>query len=331
MSETQDRLNLIFMGTPDFAATVLRRLAAWDGGRVIAAYCQPDRPAGRGHRLAAPPVKHLALELGIPVFQPRNFREETDRRALAAMRPDVLVVAAYGLVLPQAVLDIPRLGPLNVHGSLLPRYRGAAPIQRAIMDGERETGVSIMRMEAGLDTGPVYAMCRVPVGRHTAGTLHDVLAEEGAGLLLDVLSRICDGTAVATPQDDALASYAAKMTRTDGLIDWDRQIEQVDTHIRGVTPWPGAQTWLLLPGKEIFKVTIGSGSIGPEKPLSVPSGTFWVFEGGTPAIASSDRFYMLENLRPADRKPMSGSAFVNGYLPRGARGACGKVQPPPAD
>lgn len=317
------------MGTPDFAATVLRRLAAWDGGRVTAAYCQPDRPAGRGHKLTAPPVKLSAQELGVPVFQPRNFREEADRRVLADLRPDVLVVAAYGLILPQAVLDIPRLGPLNVHGSLLPRYRGAAPIQRAIMDGEAETGVAIMRMEAGLDTGPVYAMRRVPIGRHTAGTLHDALAEEGSDLLLTVLSQLRDGTAAATPQDEALATYAAKMTRADGVIDWNRQAEQIDAHIRGVTPWPGAQTWLLLPEKEIFKVTLGPGAIGPEKPLSVPSGEFWVLEGGKPAIAAEDRFYILENLRPADRKPMTGKAFVNGYLPRGAKERCGQVQAPP--
>lgn len=329
MSEAQERLNLVFMGTPDFAATVLRRLAAWDGGRVTAAYCQPDRPAGRGHKLTAPPVKLLAQELGVPVFQPRNFRGEADRDALADLRPDVLVVAAYGLILPQAVLDIPRLGPLNVHGSLLPRYRGAAPIQRAIMDGEKETGVAIMRMEAGLDTGPVYAMRRAPVGRHTAGTLHDVLAEEGSDLLTAVLAQLRDGTAVATPQDDALATYAAKMTRADGVIDWDRQAEQVDAHIRGVTPWPGAQTWLLLPEKEIFRVTLGPGAIGPEKPLSVPSGAFWVLEGGKPAIATKDRFYILETLRPADRKAMTGRAFVNGYLPRGAGELCGQVQPPP--
>ncbi|MDE7064306.1 MAG: methionyl-tRNA formyltransferase [Desulfovibrionaceae bacterium] len=329
MSEAREKLNLVFMGTPDFAATVLRRLAVWDGGRVTAAYCQPDRPAGRGHKLTPPPVKLLAGELNVPVFQPRNFREEADRRVLAELRPDVLVVAAYGLILPQAVLDIPRLGPVNVHGSLLPRYRGAAPVQRAVMDGEKETGVAIMRMEAGLDTGPVYAARRVPVGRHTAGTLHDVLAEEGSDLLIAVLSQLRDGTAVATPQDDALATYAAKMTGADGVIDWDRQAEQIDAHIRGVTPWPGAQTWLLLPEKEIFRVILGPGVIGPEKPLSVPSGALWVLEGGKPAIAARDRFYILENLRPANRKAMTGRAFVNGYLPRGAGEFCGRALPRP--
>ncbi|MEG1610562.1 MAG: methionyl-tRNA formyltransferase, partial [Bilophila sp.] len=176
------------MGTPAFAATVLCRVADWQGGTVVAAYCQPDRPAGRGHKLTPPAVKVCAQERGIPVLQPFHFREQADRDALAAFCPDVLVVAAYGLILPQAVLDIPRIGPFNVHGSLLPRYRGAAPIQRAIMDGNALTGVTIMRMERGLDTGPMLAQRAIGIDlADTAATLYAELAELGGTLMVETL------------------------------------------------------------------------------------------------------------------------------------------------
>ena len=164
MAAPEQKMRVVFMGTPDFAATVLRHVAAWPGCEVVAAYCQPDRPAGRGHKLQPPAVKVLAQELGIPVFQPLNFKDEADRAALAALRPDALVVAAYGLILPQSVLDIPTIGPFNVHGSLLPQYRGAAPIQRAIMDGNHLTGITIMRMERGLDTGPMLLQRALGIG-----------------------------------------------------------------------------------------------------------------------------------------------------------------------
>ena len=164
MAAPEQKMRVVFMGTPDFAATVLRHVAAWPGCEVVAAYCQPDRPAGRGHKLQPPAVKVLAQELGIPVFQPLNFKDEADRAALAGLRPDALVVAAYGLILPQSVLDIPTIGPFNVHGSLLPQYRGAAPIQRAIMDGNHLTGISIMRMERGLDTGPMLLQRALGIG-----------------------------------------------------------------------------------------------------------------------------------------------------------------------
>ena len=164
MAAPEQKMRVVFMGTPDFAATVLRHVAAWPGCEVVAAYCQPDRPAGRGHKLQPPAVKVLAQELGIPVFQPLNFKDEADRAALAGLRPDALVVAAYGLILPQSVLEIPTIGPFNVHGSLLPQYRGAAPIQRAIMDGNHLTGITIMRMERGLDTGPMLLQRALGIG-----------------------------------------------------------------------------------------------------------------------------------------------------------------------
>ena len=218
------------MGTPDLAAAVLRRLVRWPGGDVVAVYTQPDRPAGRGHKLTPSPVKKLALELGLPVHQPLNFRQEGAVDELAALKPDLLVVAAYGLILPQAVLDIPTVDTLNVHTSLLPRYRGAAPIQRAVMENWQPgdvTGVSIMRIVPALDAGPVYAQCEVPIGEHTAGSLHDVLAEAGGELLVTVLDKLRDGSAQPREQDESRVTYAAKLAKEDGYIDWDRPAAEV--------------------------------------------------------------------------------------------------------
>lgn len=313
------------MGTPDFAAAILDKVCAWHGGEVVGVYCQPDRPAGRGHKLLSPPVKVLALSKGLSVFQPLNFRDESDRAALAALKPDVLAVAAYGLILPQTVLDMPRLAPLNVHGSLLPRYRGAAPIQRAIMDGCAETGVSIMRMEAGLDSGPVYAMRAIPVGEHTAGSMHDALAQLGGDMLVEVLEALRKGSvrpADAVPQDHDAVTHAAKMRKEEGVVDWSRTAEEVHARIRGVTPWPGAQTSLLRPEKEILRLLLMPGAIGPEKSHSVPCGQWHVLEGGQLAVAAADRFYLLGQLRPEGKKSLEAQAFVNGYL-SGARGLAG--------
>ena len=227
------------MGTPDLAAAVLRRLVRWPGGDVVAVYTQPDRPAGRGHKLTPSPVKKLALELGLPVHQPLNFRQEGAVDELAALKPDLLVVAAYGLILPQAVLDIPTVDTLNVHTSLLPRYRGAAPIQRAVMENWQPgdvTGVSIMRIVPALDAGPVYAQCEVPIGEHTAGSLHDALAEAGGELLVTVLDKLRDGSAQPREQDESRVTYAAKLTKEDGYIDWDRPAAEV--HARRAAPGP---------------------------------------------------------------------------------------------
>ena len=224
------------MGTPDLAAAVLRRLVRWPGGDVVAVYTQPDRPAGRGHKLTPSPVKKLALELGLPVHQPLNFRQEGAVDELAALKPDLLVVAAYGLILPQAVLDIPTVDTLNVHTSLLPRYRGAAPIQRAVMENWQPgdvTGVSIMRIVPALDAGPVYAQCEVPIGQHTAGSLHDALAEAGGELLLTVLDQLRDGSAQPREQDESRVTYAAKLAKEDGYIDWARPAAEVHARIRG--------------------------------------------------------------------------------------------------
>ncbi|MBU1248529.1 MAG: methionyl-tRNA formyltransferase, partial [Proteobacteria bacterium] len=188
--EQLDRLRVVFMGTPDFAAVVLRHLRGYAGCEVVGVYTQPDRPCGRGRECRPSVVKLFAQESGYPVFQPENFKDQKDRDALAALRPDVLVVAAYGLILPQAVLDIPSFAPLNVHASLLPRYRGAAPIQQAILNGDFVTGITIMRMEAGLDTGPILLQRSLRIGHDEhAGEVHDQLAEMGGALMVETLER----------------------------------------------------------------------------------------------------------------------------------------------
>lgn len=328
MAETQERgLSIVFMGTPEFAATILRHVAAWPGGHVSAVYTQPDRPAGRGHRLMPPPVKVAAQELGLPVFQPRNFREAEDRERLAALKPDILAVAAYGLILPQAVLDCARLAPLNVHGSLLPKYRGAAPIQRAIIDGEAETGVCIMHMQAALDAGPVYSRRAIPTAGHTAGSLHDALAELGGDMLVEVLEQFRTGTAACVEQDHSLATYAAKISKADGWIDWNRPCAAVDAQVRGVTPWPAAQTICALEGRDAFPLNIGAGHVGGPAPAGAEPGELWVCAGGL-GVATRDRLYMLDIVRPAGRKPVDARAFLNGHVQGVRAGRCGKLHMP---
>ena len=231
---------IIFAGTPDFALASLKALVA--AGRVpCAVLTQPDRPAGRGKQLKASPVKTFAIEQGIPVLQPPSLRDEEQVATLAALEPDVMIVAAYGLILPQAVLDIPRAACLNVHASLLPRWRGAAPIQAAILAGDPQTGVCLMQMEAGLDTGPVFACEPVDIGeRESAGELHDRLAAAGGALLAEHLDAILAGGLDARPQDDALATYAPKVRPADAQLDWQQDAATLERMVRAYSPVPGA-------------------------------------------------------------------------------------------
>ena len=230
-------MRIVFMGTPDFAAPALRALHAAIH-EIVAVYTQPPRPAGRGKKLQPSPVHKLAEELGIPIRHPASLRGSEEQVAFAALKPDVAVVAAYGLILPQAVLDAPAHGCLNIHASLLPRWRGAAPIHRAILAGDAETGVTIMQMEAGLDTGPILAKLRTPINGKTTGELTAELAELGAGLMVEVL-RDLPGLAAAT-QDDALATYAAKIDKAESRIDWTLDAPQIERLVRALAPFPGA-------------------------------------------------------------------------------------------
>ena len=306
------------MGTPDFAATILRSLVMWEGCRLAAVYTQPDRPAGRGYALKAPPVKDLAVAEGIPVRQPPHFKAEAVLAELRRFAPDYLVVAAYGLILPQHVLDIPRRAAINAHASLLPFLRGAAPIHRAIMNGLETTGVSIMRMEAGLDTGPVLLQRAIAISpAETAGSLHDVLASLAAPAVVAAIEGLEAKMLTPVPQDDSRATYAPKLTKADGLLEFSQPLARIDAHVRGVTPWPGAYTRLVRGNKEMLPVGIGAGRMLSALDAAVPAGTILGIRDDCLAVACADGVYGIHTLRPQGRKIMDAASFSNGYLQAG--------------
>jgi methionyl-tRNA formyltransferase len=233
------RLKIVFMGTPQFSVETLEKLteANYD---VVAVYCQPPRPSGRGHKLTASPVHQKAQQLGIPVFTPKSLRNEEAQATFQALNPDLVVVVAYGLILPKAILEIPKFGCLNIHGSLLPRWRGAAPIQRAIMAGDLKTGITIMKMDEGLDTGPMLSTAIVTItSQTTASTLHDTLSTIGATLLVETLTPYLKGTLQPLPQPETGVTYADKLSKAESCLDWGESAEALDRRIRAFTPWPG--------------------------------------------------------------------------------------------
>ncbi|MDM7970389.1 MAG: methionyl-tRNA formyltransferase [Paracoccaceae bacterium] len=268
-------MRLVFMGTPEFSVPVLDALVA-AGHDIAAVYCQPPRPAGRGKKETPTPVHQRAAELGLPVRHPTSLKGAEAQAAFAALNADVAVVVAYGLILPQAVLDAPRHGCLNIHASLLPRWRGAAPIHRAIMAGDAETGICIMQMEAGLDTGPVLLREATPIGsEETTGQLHDRLSRMGARLIVEALSRLDD--LVPEPQPADGVTYAAKIDKAEAAIDWTRPATEIDRQIRGLSPFPGA--WTLHDGERIkllaSRLAQGTGAPGTvlDEALTVACGT----------------------------------------------------------
>lgn len=249
------KLRIIFMGSPDFSVTALKALI--DAGHEIACvYSQPPRRAGRGKSERPTPVHAFAATQGLQVRTPKSLKKPPEQAQLAALNADLAVVVAYGLILPQAVLDAPRLGCINLHASLLPRWRGAAPIQRAIMAGDIESGVQAMVMEAGLDTGPVLATAKTALtAQDTAGTLHDRLAKLGAGLLAPTLQALADGTANPVPQSEHGATYAKKLTTSDQDIDWTRPAREIDAQIRGLSPFPSARfNWAADPAQPPLRI-----------------------------------------------------------------------------
>lgn len=302
------------MGSPGFAATVLEALLAWDGAEVSAVYTQPDRPCGRGRACRPTPVKELALERGLPVYQPKNFKNQSDIDELASFRPDVLVVAAYGLILPRAVLEVPRLMPLNVHASLLPKHRGAAPIQAALLCGDVVTGITIMRMEEGLDTGPILLQRALRIGRDDhAGDLHDQLAELGGEVLVEALGLLAKGALREVPQEACRATYAARLTKAMGEVDFDRTAAAVHDHVRAMHPWPGAYfTWQ--GGRRPVTLTMAPGRVGRELTEGEVPGTILGEEEGMLAIACADRAYLTPEIKPEGRKALDASAFCCGYM-----------------
>jgi methionyl-tRNA formyltransferase len=294
---------VLFAGTPAFARASLAALLG-AGIRPEAVLTQPDRPAGRGRKLTPSPVKALALESGLDVLQPRTLRDDGVTRTLATFDADVLVVAAYGLILPQAVLDIPRCGCLNVHASLLPRWRGAAPIQAAIREGDATSGISLMQMEAGLDTGPVYRTAALDIGeRETAGELHDRLAVLGGELLAANLGDILEGRLPAVPQDESAATYAGKISRDDARIDWRDSAAAVDRCIRAYNPVPGAWTEF---GDERVKVW----RVRPAPELAGDPGTI-LGQGATGIeVACGEGGVVIESLQRPGKRPVTGAEFA---------------------
>jgi methionyl-tRNA formyltransferase len=294
--------NIIFAGTPEFAVASLQALI--DAGAVPSAVLtQPDRPAGRGKSLTASPVKKLAQEHGIKVMQPFNLRDEAAVSELRDLQPDIMVVAAYGLILPQAVLDIPRAGCLNVHASLLPRWRGAAPIQAAILAGDEISGVCLMSMEAGLDTGPVYRCEQAAIGEHeTAGSLHDRLANAGARLLTENLNAIVNGEVTAVAQDDTAASYAPKIKTADAELTWQRPAAELDRIVRAYNPVPGA--WFML-GDERIKCWQAQ----PCNSHIAPAGTVVAADAEGIVIACGDGALRLESLQRPGKRTVTAVEF----------------------
>lgn len=256
-------MRIVFAGTPEFAAEHLKALLD-SVHEVIAVYTQPDRPAGRGQKMMPSPVKQLAERHAIPVFQPQTLRAPDAQAELAALRPDLLVVVAYGLILPQVVLDIPKHGCINSHASLLPRWRGAAPIQRAIQAGDQESGVTVMRMEAGLDTGPMLLKVHTPIDvSDTGGTLHDRLALLGPPAVLEVIAQLDSGTLAAEIQDDGLATYAHKLNKPEAALDWRQPAAELERSIRAFNPWPICHSTL---AGDVVKVLAGALASGSGQP-----------------------------------------------------------------
>jgi methionyl-tRNA formyltransferase len=307
------RARILYAGTPEFAVPALSALI--EGGHDLAAvYTQPDRPAGRGRRPSPSPVKRRALEAGLSVLQPATLKDASVQAALAAWAADVMVVAAYGLILPQAVLDAPRLGCVNIHASLLPRWRGAAPIQRALLAGDTRTGISIMRMEAGLDTGPVYRTAAVDIrADDTGASLTARLAELGAESLLAALPGILDATAVPTPQDDAAATYARKVTKEEALIDWTRPAADIARAVRAFDPWPVAHTRLGDEKLRIWSATVAGAAGGAPLSAAAADAPGRVL-AATPTgidVATGAGVLRVMELQPPGKRRMTARDFLN--------------------
>lgn len=304
MMTERTQLRIAFMGTPDFAVTALVALHQ-AGHDIVAVYAQPPKPAGRGHQVQKTPVHSKAEELGIPVFTPRSLRNAEEQAAFAALQLDLAVVAAYGLILPQAILDAPRLGCVNIHASLLPRWRGAAPIQRAILAGDAQSGVTIMQMEAGLDTGPMLLADRCPITTTTtAGSLHDDLALMGARLITRAVEQLAQGTLPPTLQPTEGVTYAAKLSREDGRIDWQHPASILDRQIRGLQPWPGCFFML---GDEAIKIL--SATPTESNTPNTPPGTLLDDQMTIQCGAGALR---LISVQRAGKKATDGASFLRG-------------------
>ena len=295
-------IRIVFMGSPDFAVPSLKVLMK--DFEVVGVVTQPDREAGRGRRLISPPVKIAALELGLPVIQPEKLRAPDAMGQLQTWSPDLIVVAAFGQILRQMVLEMPRFGCINVHGSLLPRWRGAAPIQAAILAGDLETGITIMKMDSGVDTGPMLSQRSLPIlSDDTAGSVFDKMSTIGADLLLETLPGYLDGTNQPKPQPEEGVTYAPMLKKEDGLLDFNRPAGELVRRVRAFNPWPG--TYFEWQGA-VIKVQVAHVAEGKAVP-----GTFLVHQK-MPAVGTAEGLFVLDTLQPAGKKPMPGKAFLAG-------------------
>jgi methionyl-tRNA formyltransferase len=299
-------LKIIFAGTPHFAAQALQALLDQQAD-IVAVLTQPDRPSGRGMQLKPGPVKQLAIEHGLTVLQPLSLKDACIQQQLAAYQADVMVVAAYGLILPKAVLQLPRLGCLNIHASLLPRWRGAAPIQRAILAGDAETGITIMQMDVGLDTGDMLLKksCAIDA-KDTAETLHDKLAALGAQAITEALPLLEQGKLTPVQQDDSLANYAAKLTKEEAQLDWSLEACQLDRVVRGYNPFPGASSIINDTPLRIWQASIRTG-------LSGEPGTVLVVEKNALVVACGNEALSLEVLQRPNAKALPAAQFLQGF------------------
>jgi len=294
--------SIVFMGTPAFAVATLRALI--DQHEVIGVVTQPDRPAGRNRQVQVSPVKQTALEAGIPVFQPEKLRRAEAFEAVKQWTPDAYVVAAFGQILPQVVLDIPRFGSINVHASLLPRWRGAAPIQAAIRAGDAESGVTIMKMDAGLDTGPVLTQRAIPLAiGETGQSLHDKLAVLGAALLIETLPGYFSGAIQPQPQPESGVTFASQIKKEEGMIDWTQSAASIERLVRAFTPWPGTQTTWSGQALKIHSGSAVSGKAAPGLVVDTPHGI---------AVGTGEGLFVLKAVQLAGRKTMPVGEFVKG-------------------
>ncbi len=307
-------LRLVFAGTPAFAVPTLQALLASEHD-VVAVYTRPERPAGRGRKVTISPVGALAVQAGLPIVQPAHFKDTTTVSALAAWQPDLMIVVAYGLILPAAVLNIPRLGCVNVHASLLPRWRGAAPIQRAIADGDRETGISVMQMDAGLDTGPVFLTRSLPIEvTDNAQTLSDRLAIRGADALLAALPGIADGSLAATPQPTYGKTYARRLQKSEAWINWRQAAACINRQIRAFNPWPVAQTrW------QNQTLRIWQAQLYPPATTYTPAGTVFQADPTGIVVATGAGSICITRLQLPGRQVVAAADFVNAHAIAGAQ------------
>ena len=298
-------LRIVFAGTPEFAVPSLQALVD-AGHQVVAVYCQPDRPKGRGRKLLLSPVKQLALKLGLPVRQPEKFAGDVQLQLIAEDQADILVVVAYGQILPEVVLNKPRFGSVNVHASLLPRWRGAAPIHRAIINGDEQTGITVMQMDAGLDTGPMLLQESCVIGlNETTGQLHDRLAKLGAECLVKSVSQIEGGRVEATPQPEMGMTYAKKVEKSEARIVWDNPALAINRQIRGLNPVPMAYSFL---SGERIKIV---GSQLSDVPVDAAPGEVVKVDPSGLSVATGDGVLVLTQLQPAGSKSMAVRDFLN--------------------